>query len=334
MSLYTNCNLCPRFCGVDREAGKVGYCGETADLRLGYAGLHNGEEPPVRGAGGSGTIFIYGCNLGCVFCQNYQLSQGKKIHDKKYADYELGRSVDASQFAEICLALQEEGAENINIVTGSHTAPALASGLAAARSQGLVIPALWNSSGYDGEETLEVLRDCIDVYLPDLKTLDPEVSRTFYNAANYPEYAQKAILAMMEFRSLRFGTSSGKRATEDVILSGVIVRHLILPGALENTRAVLRWFADHCTGRALFSLMTQYTPVHIPSVRTEIPERFLSTQEYDAVMSMLDEFGIEDGFCQELITDANWLPDFERSNPFSSKLSLPVWHCRGVAVCS
>ena len=153
MSLYKNCLLCPRNCGVDRDAGQRGYCGETAQLRLGFAGIHMGEEPPIRGAGGSGTIFVSGCNLGCAFCQNFQVSQK-----------EMCRIVDTGEFAQICLALEEKGARNINIVTGSHAAPALVRGLEAARKQGLTIPALWNSSGYDGAETLGILKDFIDVY--------------------------------------------------------------------------------------------------------------------------------------------------------------------------
>ncbi|MCL2601478.1 MAG: radical SAM protein [Treponema sp.] len=334
MALYNNCKLCPRSCGVDRDAGTRGFCGETAALRIGYAGIHNGEEPPVRGLGGSGTIFVSGCNLGCVFCQNFQLSQGKHAHGKVSDTCESGRVVDTAELARICLELQNIGAENINIVTGSHTAPALIWGVQAARNQGLSIPVLWNSSGYEGAETLELLKDVIDVYLPDLKTLDADVAKKYFNAPNYPESATAAILAMMNARPLRFGAGKGIRNTPNVILEGVIIRHLVIPGRLEGTRAVIRWFADNCAGRgagggdrAMLSLMTQYTPVQIPNVKAEIPGRFITQDEYDAVLEMLDEFGIENGFIQDLITDANWLPDFSRSNPFPSKLSVPVWHC-------
>jgi putative pyruvate formate lyase activating enzyme len=302
MSLYKNCLLCPRRCGVDREAGHSGYCGEGAELRLGFAGIHRGEEPPVTGAGGSGTIFVSGCNLGCAFCQNYPISQKG-----------IGRAVDTAEFAEICLSLQEKGAENINIVTGSHAAPALARGIAAARAQGLNIPILWNSSGYDGMESLEILNDLIDVYLPDLKTLDQNFAAKFFNAPDYPEHAAAAIIRMMEYRKF------------------LMVRHLVIPGFLENTRQVLKWFAVNCIGsnkkgNALLSLMTQYTPVFIPGSRAKIPDRFVSEEEYSSLLSMLEEFGIDDGFCQELVTGSDWLPDFIRPNPFSSELSVPVWH--------
>ena len=305
---YRSCLLCPRRCGVDREAGERGYCGETSSLRLAFAGIHRGEEPPITGTGGSGTIFVSGCNLGCAFCQNYQLSSGKQVSMKT-----MGRAVSAEEFAAICLALQEKGAENINIVTGSHAAPAIAFGITEARKQGLSIPALWNSSGYDGAETLEILKDVINIYLPDLKTLDPEIAARFFNAPDYPKHAAAAILRMME--------------------KEVIIRHLILPGYLENTRQVLKWFSENCAGRgrgkALLSLMTQYTPVHMrePGAASDIPDRYLSEEEYDAVLSMLEEFGIDDGFYQELVTGSDWLPDFTRQNPFSSELSIPVWHC-------
>ena len=304
MSHYKNCLLCPRQCNVDREAGQMGFCGETSELRIGFAGIHRGEEPPITGTGGSGTIFISGCNLRCAFCQNYQVSQKG-----------MGRAVSAEEFAEICLSLQDKGAENINIVTGSHVAPAIASGIVLARKLGLTVPLLWNSSGYDGPETLEILKDIVDIYLPDLKTLDPVIAAKFFNAANYPEYAKAAIIKMMEYRDQQ----------------GVIIRHLVLPGYLESTRQVLHWFSENCTGRALLSLMTQYTPVKIENRQTgaarEIPGRFIIKKEYEAVLSMLEELGINDGFCQELVTGSDWLPDFRRINPFPSKLSVPVWHC-------
>ena len=295
---------------MNRVEGQRGFCGETADLRLAFAGIHKGEEPPITGTGGSGTIFVSGCNLGCAFCQNFQLSRGKPLSKER-----IGRAVTQEEFAEICLALEKRGAENINIVTGSHAAPALALGIAAARKKGLSIPVLWNSSGYDGLESLEILKETVDVYLPDLKTLDTNFAEKFFNAANYPEHAEAAILKMMEYRELRL---------DETMLSGVMVRHLVIPGFLENTRQVLAWFAGHCKGRALLSLMTQYTPVGTDAA---IPGRCISEGEYKAVISMLDEFEIDDGFCQELVTGSDWLPDFTRPNPFSSELSVPVWHC-------
>jgi len=315
MNLYSSCRLCPRNCGVDRLAGEAGFCGESAGLRLGAAVIHRGEEPPLVGTGGSGTIFVSGCNLGCVFCQNYQISQGEK------GGFSLGRAVSAGDFAAICVKLRDKGAENINIVTGSHAVPALIEGITAARSAGVQIPVLWNSSAYETAETLELLRDYVDIYLPDLKTLDGEIAAKFFNAPDYPAAAATAILKMIDMVNdkPRYSPHSARENAREK----VIVRHLILPGYLESTRSVLRWFADNAKDRAQLSLMTQYTP--IPGRGKSAPERYINEDEYETVMKWLEEFEIENGFCQELVTGSDWLPDFKRPNPFSSELSVTVW---------
>jgi putative pyruvate formate lyase activating enzyme len=222
----------------------------------------------------------------------------------------MGRTIGPEEFARILLALEEKGAENINIVTGSHAVPALAAGLDAARSRGLAIPALWNSSAYESPEALQLLQDRVDGWLPDLKTLDRDLAARFFRAPDYPEYAAAAILRMLEY-----------------LPHQVIVRHLVLPGCLESTREVLRWFAEHAADRARLSLMTQYTPVGTgtPPGR-DIPGRHVEQAEYETVLRWLEEFGIDNGFYQELVHDRGWLPDFTRQNPFSSDLSAPVWH--------
>jgi putative pyruvate formate lyase activating enzyme len=296
--LYKNCRLCPRSCGVDRLAGSRGYCGESSRLRLAFAGLHSGEEPPLSGNCGSGAIFVSGCNLGCGFCQNRQISSHTAEH--------LGRVVSVEEFTAVCLELQKRNAQNINIVTGSHAVPAIIRGLDAAQAAGLHIPALWNSSGYESIETLGLLGDRIKTWLPDLKTLDAKLAGKFLNAQDYPQAAVSAIQWMMKTRP-----------------GDVIIRHLILPGYLESTRSVLRWFADNARGKAQLSLMSQYTPMENV---TGAPGRYVSKREYETVLGWLGEFGIEDGFCQELVTGSDWLPDFSRANPFSSGLSVPVWH--------
>ena len=234
----------------------------------------------------------------------------------------MGRAVSSEEFAAICLGLEKAGAENINIVTGSHAAPAIVLGIDAAREKGLTLPLLWNCSAYEGRETLSLLKDRVDVYLPDLKTLDKDLGARFFKAPDYPEYAEKAILAMLEARELSI--------QEGLIKSGLIVRHLVLPGFLGSTRKVLRWFADHAQGRALLSLMTQYTPPcqTVERKASAAPTRCLGREEYNQVLDWLGEFGIEEGFCQDLVTGDEWLPDFHQRNPFSSELSAPVWHWR------
>ena len=316
---YSRCTLCPRVCGADRTRGR-GFCGETADLRLAAAAIHRGEEPPVTGRGGSGTIFVSGCGLGCVFCQNYQISHRNQISA-------MGRPAGTEEFAGICLALAAKGAENINIVTGSHAVPAVAAGIDAARAAGLAIPFLWNSSAYENPEALELLAGRIDGWLPDLKTLDPVLAGRLFRAPDYPDAARTAILKMLE-TGPRSGTGAqvgpGEAFLPGPAVSLFIIRHLVLPGCLDSTRQVLRWFADHAAGRAQLSLMTQYTPVKTPEAAG--PDRHLDGDEYARVLDWLDEFGIEEGFCQEPAPGNDWLPDFTLRNPFSSDLSIPVWH--------
>ncbi|MDR0629510.1 MAG: radical SAM protein [Treponema sp.] len=308
---YTPCTLCPRNCGTDRLGGKTGYCGETAALRIAAASIHRGEEPPLIGSGGSGTIFISGCNLGCRFCQNYQISQEG-----------MGKPLSREAFARLCLVLQQQGVENINLVTGSHAVPALATGIQQARSQGLSIPVLWNSSAYELPATLSIMESVLDVYLPDLKTLDTALGARFFNAPDYPEHAEKAILWMLEKRRLRFNGAQR-------LVSGVIIRHLVLPDYLESTKRVLQWFAEKAQGRALLSVMMQYTPVRGATQGNPRPgrlDRYVHTQEYEQVLAWLDTFAITEGFYQELVPDTGWLPDFSRVQPFSSELSRAIWH--------
>jgi putative pyruvate formate lyase activating enzyme len=232
----------------------------------------------------------------------------------------MGKGLSPQGFAALCLALQQEGAENINLVTGSHAVPALERGLREARSQGLALPVLWNSSAYELPETLSLLESLVDGYMPDLKTLDSALAARFFHAPDYPEYAQKAILWMLQERPLRF---EGTR-----LRSGVIIRHLVLPGYLESTHRVLAWFAEQAQGRALLSLMTQYTPVRLPGTPSGgAPDRQVQPQEYEQILAWLDRFGITDGFYQELASSPEGavLPDFSRGEPFPPELARTIW---------
>lgn len=314
---YNSCNLCPRNCKISRTEQKISFCGETADLRVACACLHFGEEPPITAVGGSGTIFITGCNLGCDFCQNYQISrQG------------MGTVVSTDEFADICLHLQDAQAENINIVTGSHAIPALAEGLAEAKKQGLTIPVCWNSSAFESLPALNMLDGLVDIWLPDLKTLSNDISLKLFRTDTYPKTATDAILRMIEMSPMRFETffDEKTRRVGEKMLSGVIIRHLILPDFLNESKHVLDWLKTHADSKACISIMTQYTPIHADKINTLLPDRFISCDEFEHITAMIQDYQFEHAFYQELIQDNSWLPDFNRIQPFSNELAKPLWH--------
>lgn len=303
--MYTNCSLCPRKCGIDRTAGKTGFCRAGERIRLSCATLHYGEEPPITGKGGSGTLFFTGCTLQCRFCQNHQISRGG-----------IGRDISTGEFADICLQLQEKGAENINLVTGTMYIPSVAEGIGKARSQGLDIPVLWNSSGYEDMDALDIINSFTDVYLPDIKTLNHTFARYFFNAPDYPERAKEAVEKMAGFGKPEF--------RNDKIIKGTIVRHLVIPGYVEMTEKVLRWYAEKLMDKALISVMFQYSPEAAEG--DGFPDRTLSKSEMDMVYALLEEYGIEDGFIQEEEISDEWNPDFNNRSPFPGGTGKTVWH--------
>ena len=309
--LYAHCLLCPRACGVDRGSGVLGFCRETAVVRAAWAGLHFGEEPPLAGRGGSGAIFFTGCTLKCRYCQNDQLSRSG-----------LGAELSPDQLARLMLRLQAEGAENVNLVTGSHFAPGILEAAELARARGLAIPLLWNSSGYESRATLELLAPWIEIWLPDCKTLDPELAGSLLGAPDYPRVVREALSFMVESRALDWEGEKLRR--------GVIVRHLVLPGHPRSTREVLAWFRERLYDRALLSLMVQYTPNPRAPARPEagqaVPSGRVSTPEYEQVLRWLEELGIQEGFIQEPESDSDWLPDFCRPNPFPREKARVLWH--------
>ncbi len=334
--MYEKCQACPRQCGVNREEGQLGFCKEPADLRIAFAGLHFGEEPLVTVFGGSGTIFFTGCTLRCAFCQNYQISQDG-----------LGRAVSEKEFVDICLKLQAKGAENINLVTGSHHIPKIAQFIRAAKDAGVSIPFCWNSSAYESVEMLELLKGLVTIWLPDLKTLSSPLSEKLFAAPDYPEVAKKAIKWMIKNNPLQIHSipepenakpvewaESGQN--RDKMTSGVIIRHLFLPGKFEETADVLSWLKDNADGKACISLMNQYTPVPFAEegkslekrkkALSVIEDRLVNEQEFEDIQDLLEAFDFDYLFYQELTDDTSWLPDFNRPQPFSNKLACPVWH--------
>ena len=320
---YRECRQCPRKCGVDRTALRqaqgphAGFCRESADLRIAFAGLHFGEEPLITVSGGSGTIFFTGCTLRCAFCQNYQISQDG-----------LGRAVDRAEFVDICLKLQASGAENINLVTGSHHIPVIADFLRAARDGGVTLPFCWNSSAYESVEMLELLKGLVTIWLPDLKTLDGNLSKGLFAAPDYPASATAAIRWMIENNPLDIVQVSKNGETREKMMSGVIIRHLFMPGKFEQTADVLAWLKENADGRAIISLMNQYTPIPAKKDKiTQIEDRLVTPEEDADIQDLIEAYDFEYLFYQELSDDTSWLPDFTRAQPFSNKLATPVWQC-------
>lgn len=324
-ALYSCCCQCPRNCGADRFSGKVGFCLENADLKISVACLHFGEEPPVTVHGGSGTVFFSGCNLRCAFCQNYQISQQG-----------MGRAVSKEEFAEISLRLQAAGAENINLVTPSHHIPKIAQYIEEAKKRGLVLPVCWNSSGYETVEMLRLLEGLVTVFLPDFKTLSGELSKKLCAAEDYPDAAKKALLWMVEHNPLKFAEVEKDGIKKQKMLQGVIVRHLFLPGRFEETVDVLSWLKENIDGKAIISLMSQYTPVPFSGTEEElkrrktalsaIENRLVNKTEDMDLRDVIEAFDFDLLFYQDLTEDTDWLPDFSRRQPFSNALAKPVWH--------
>ncbi len=309
MSEYENCTVCSRNCGVDRTMGKKGFCGQSRRIKLAWAGIHFGEEPPLTGNGGSGTVFFSGCTMKCSFCQNWQISHKG-----------LGKYVSKDTFFKICLELKGKGAENINLVTGSHFIPTVVPWMFELKENGIDIPLVWNYSGLEKTEYLEKLRDAADIFLPDLKTLNEETAELYFGYRRYPSEVKESLKFASSRKPLKF-TDSG------LMTSGMIVRHLVLPGKIEDTLEVIEWFSNNLKESALLSIMTQYTPVRIPGSRHPIPRGYLSKEEFEEIILALDKFGIEEGFIQEPEQDNTWLPDFTKKRPFSSDQSVPVWSC-------
>ncbi len=335
---YSNCGQCPRKCNADRTQKKYGFCGESDEIRIAVACLHFGEEPLITVHGGSGTIFFTGCTLRCAFCQNYQISQDG-----------MGKIVSEEEFCEICLKLQDSGAENINLVTGSHAIPKLAEFIKAAQNSGCTIPFCWNSSAFENVEMLELLKPFVKIWLPDFKTLDKNLAAKLFAAAQYPETAEKAILWMLKNFPLKTTEEKAKEAYTDAngekvqkgekrekMQQGVIIRHLFMPGKFMETADVLEWLKEHADGKAIISLMNQYTPVPFEEdeqklkkrayALSSIENRLVNSQEDSDLKDLIEAYDFETLFYQELSDDTSWLPDFNKKQPFSNKLAKPIWH--------
>lgn len=273
------CRLCPRSCGAERtETAGSGYCRMPAAPVLARAALHHWEEPPISGTRGSGTVFFSGCSLGCVFCQNEKISH-----------QDFGKAVTLSRLREICEALIAQGAHNLNFVNPTHYAHILAALLSDWRPP---VPVVFNTGGYDRAETLRGLEGKIDVYLPDLKYLDGDTARRYSAAPDYPEIAQAAIREMVR------QTGPCRFDDNGLLLRGTIIRHLILPGQVNQAKAVMDWVSrEFAPGTVLFSLMSQYTPWGDLSACPELDRR-LRSGEMRAAQEYMENLGLA-GFTQE-----------------------------------
>ena len=281
MELGEKCALCPRKCGAKRLLGKTGFCGGGKEAKVARAALHFWEEPCISGEEGSGTVFFSGCTMRCVFCQNKEISRG-----------EAGKNVSVERLSKIFLELQEKGANNINLVTPMHFAPQITSALDIARKNGLSLPIVWNTGGWELPESVEAVRDYADIWLSDFKYFDNSLAEKFSDAKNYFEIASKSLEKMVE------QTGEAVFDDEGMMKKGVIVRHLVLPGHTDDSKKILRWLWEKFGEKIWISIMNQYTPLCSDE---RYPELFRSVtdEEYDEVIDFALSLGIENAFVQE-----------------------------------
>lgn len=279
--LLKDCTLCPRNCHVDRTQGKKGYCGTTDELVVARAALHMWEEPCISGVKGSGTVFFSGCSVGCVYCQNYNIAKGL-----------IGKNITIERLSDIFMELQKKEANNINLVTPSHYVPQIIEAISIAREKGLCIPIVYNSSGYEKADTIKLLDGIIDVYLPDLKYMDEIPAKRYSNAPDYFNYASKAIDEMVRQVGEPVFDENG------IIKKGVIVRHLTLPGYIEDSKNIIKYLYKTYGNKIYISIMNQYTPLSHVKKYPEI-NRKITKEEYDQLVDYAIDIGVENGFIQE-----------------------------------
>ncbi len=276
------CEICPHKCGINRNNNQIGRCKSKDTVKIALYSTHDFEEPCISGKKGSGTVFFSNCNMNCVFCQNYEISQLGK-----------GKEITVDELAEIFLKQQEKGVENINLVTPTSYAYQIIEAIKIARNKGLNLPIVYNTNGYENVETIKDLEGFIDIYLPDFKYVDNELCIKYSKVENYFEIATKSIKEMVR----QVGTP--KFDTNGIIEKGVIVRHLVLPGYIENSKKVLLWIKKNLPNEIYISIMAQYFPTY-KAKEDEIINRKLTKEEWQEIEEYVQEIGIENGFIQEL----------------------------------
>lgn len=283
----TGCHLCPRECNVDREKERYGICGQSNKIYVARAALHMWEEPCISGEEGSGTVFFCGCTLRCIYCQNHEIALGKEANGKK-----IGKEISILRLKEIFLELQEIGANNINLVTGTHYIPQIAIALILAKAEGLSIPVVYNTSGYEKIESLRLLEGLVDIYLPDLKYVSSKLSGEYSHAEDYFEMASKALKEMVR------QVGSPQFDKRGLMKKGVIVRHLVLPGSTKDSKAVLDHLWNTYQDQIYISIMNQYTPME--QIKNHpLLGRKVTKREYQKVVDHALSLGWENGFIQE-----------------------------------
>jgi len=280
-NLLEECTLCPRNCKVNRLKNELGFCKVGRNPKISAYNLHFGEEPPISGTSGSGTIFFTGCNLSCVFCQNYPISQ---LHH--------GKEITVEKLAEIMIELQNQNAHNINLVTPTHVVPQIIEAITIARTKGLKIPIVYNSGGYEKVETLKQLKGYIDIYMPDAKYSDDKNAEKYSNAKDYWKINKPALKEMHR----QVGNLQIKNG---VAVKGLMIRHLVLPGNISGSRTVFEFVAEQISEKTYMSVMAQYHPANKTDEFPEL-QRKLTEDEYLRVLNIADDLGLTNGWRQML----------------------------------
>lgn len=299
---FEGCRVCPRHCGVDRPGGETGFCGLGVLPRVSHHLAHFGEEPPLAGTRGAGTLFFSSCNLACRGCQNWQISQARR-----------GGEETPRQLADRMLDLQDRGCHNIDLVSPSHIVPPILAALDLAAADGLCLPVVYNTNGYDDLDTLRLLDGVVDVYLPDAKYSADEAARLVSRSPRSAPYVETNRRALVEMRR-----QVGSRLVVDeegVARRGMIVRLLILPDDLAGVRETLGWIAEVVGPGTWLSVMSQYSPYHDAVGHPRLGRR-ITREEYDAVVRTLDDLGFHRYFLQDLASQDACVPDFDEHDPF------------------
>lgn len=294
MNKYENCLLCPRKCGINRSTGQTGVCGVSSEIKVARAALHYWEEPCISGKRGSGAVFFSGCSLHCVFCQNREISDGKE-----------GKVISKERLSDIFMELADKGANNINLVTPGQYIPDIVWAVNDAKSRGMKLPIIYNTSGYENVTELKLLEGIVDVYLPDFKYMDSTLSARYSRAKDYPSVAKQALSEMVRQQpDVVIDNATG------LIQKGVIVRQLLLPGHVNDAKAVLKYLYDTYHDHVYISMMSQFTPIALK----DYPEinRTVTRREYERLVDYALEIGITNAFIQEGdVAKDSFIPAFD-----------------------